>query len=95
MYEIISEGLVPRTSKSCEFLEIPFLILISCQMRNVTFSVVTCFTSADNVTMNDRLIDLDEKAFSDFQRTMTLSMYLNMSHFNQSETESHLFCVFD
>ena len=65
--------------------------------KNETLTFCTHLLICSTLHVSTYLIDLDEKALQPFyQKTMTLSLYLNLSQFNQSDQallKSPLFCI--
>ena len=54
--------------------------------KNETLTFCTHLLICSTLHVSTYLIDLDEKALQPFyQKTMTLSLYLNLSQFNQSD----------
>ena len=67
--------------------------------KNETLTFCTHLLICSTLHVSTYLIDLDEKALQPFyQKTMTLSLYLNLSQFNQSDQallKKVLYFVFD
>ena len=69
------------------YIKIQFYLMTMMEFnKNETLTFCTHLLICSTLHVSTYLIDLDEKALQPFyQKTMTLSLYLNLSQFNQSD----------
>ena len=75
------------TDLSFLYIKIQFYLMTMMEFnKNETLTFCTHLLICSTLHVSTYLIDLDEKALQPFyQKTMTLSLYLNLSQFNQSD----------